>query len=298
MSSVPRDYRVVARLKNNRLWGQILLIFPHVKNQADAARALEVSETDIGKLLNMTIWPYIHHRQTWNSLAVSVATKLKETPDYLFDGRLYGQKPAALVLELDRPALESAGLLQLPERPDETLEAREDYLAVHTEIERLPPGMRAVVNEYFGLDTGAGRSTYKMAQDQGLSNAAVSQRLKRALRRLQARAHTDSWGRPTPPRVFSPDIRKKLRVLPRAGMTVACISCGNRYPMCKDGSPRAHRPRSGAVYCPGWRHPGQSPALPVMIARVDPTWTVESELERLRSGHRPLDIIIQTTTAI
>jgi RNA polymerase sigma factor (sigma-70 family) len=184
---MPKAYRVVAKLKNNRLWCAIKREFPDVRNQADAARALGETPSDLGGLLNMTRWP--SGQRGWWAIATRVATRLRETPEYLFDADLYGVKPETLDVEIDRPALESAGFLALSGGPDEYIERREDEELFDTSVSEAIATLNEREAQILRLRFGIGGAVEHTLEEVGQLFAVTPERIRqveaKALRKLR-----------------------------------------------------------------------------------------------------------------
>lgn len=182
-----KAYRVVAKLKNNRLWSAIRSEFPDVTTQSAAARALGCRPTEIGRLLNMTVWPC--GRRGWWFSARTLATRLRETPDYLFEAALYGVAPGPIALELDRPALEAAGVFALVPGPEEALDRREREQAFDSRIAEavstLSPREQRVIRGRFGLETGEALTCAAMGAREGVGGARITQIERKALAKLR-----------------------------------------------------------------------------------------------------------------
>lgn len=185
-------YRVLARVKNNRLWSTILRQWPGVHTQRKAAERLKVSETDLGRLLNIRYWPWNPQTQTWTLLATQIAKRLRETEEYLFDPELYGRAPRpVLALEFDRPALEATGLLPLPApAPDALVERTETKQALSQLLDGLPARERAVLVSRFGFDDRPEATLAEIGEAQGVTKERIRGIEANALRRLRHRLRT------------------------------------------------------------------------------------------------------------
>ena len=179
-----KPYRVVAKLKNNRLWMAIITVFPSVRTQSDAARALSESPTLIGKLLNMKT---SGRRQdgSWCTFIVRIATTLKDTPEYLFDAELYGQVPNRVELELEPCQLHSTGLLALSPAPDENLDQEELRLEIDHVLATLSHREQRILTLRFGLHGGADLTLTDTGAEMGVSKERVRQIEAKALRKLR-----------------------------------------------------------------------------------------------------------------
>ena len=178
-----RDYRIVAKLKNNRLWEAIRLMWPEVTTQAEAARRLNITPSEIGYLLNMTRYPNGQHG--WWRLALKIADALRETPDYLFDRELYGLKPDPLDITFDRPALEDFRRLMLPPvQPDQILESTENDAAIRAILNTLTPREQAVLERRYGFD-GPEQTQEEIGIEFKIGKGRVSQIESKGLSKLR-----------------------------------------------------------------------------------------------------------------
>ena len=100
-----KPYRIIARIKNNRLWQAILVLYPDVKTQADASRVLDMTQQDLGQYINLKRWPgrIVKGEIRWAKVAIKLSRALAYEPEYLFDPELYGvnavQAPKLIELE-------------------------------------------------------------------------------------------------------------------------------------------------------------------------------------------------------
>lgn len=181
-----KAYRIVAKLKNNRLWAAILRQWPGVKTQIEAAHRLGIAPNDLGRLLNMTVWPYSERRGgRWWPIADRVARRLRETPEYLFDRGFYGRMPAPLAVEFDRPALEASGLLSLPPAPDDVATAAALRETVREALTALKPREAEILRRRFGLADGDVETLDAIGADFGVGKDRINQIEKQALRKLR-----------------------------------------------------------------------------------------------------------------
>ena len=180
----PKPYRIVAKIKNNRLWTAIQEMFPGA-NQRHAAEKLGVGESLLGCYLNMTIFPYKYHQRYWSKSSRRIAGQLGHPVDYLFDPTLYGRKPLPQVeLEIDPRDLPALNLIALPPAPDEVL----DHALLRAKIQEVLLNFtereRTVLSDRFGLN-GEVRSLEEIACDQNVTRERIRQIENKALRKLQ-----------------------------------------------------------------------------------------------------------------
>ena len=185
-----RPYRVVVRVKNNRLWRAIKQAFPLVLSQSDAAGEIGITGTSLGVLLNMKKSPISKiGKDRWTLQARRVAEAVGESPEYLFDPALYGAGPIRAEVEVQPRQLADVGLLALPSSPDEVIGAREDQEVLDKALSKLPPRERRVLTERFGLDDGWEKPISEISDGLAVSTTRVRQIQARALRKLRHPSH-------------------------------------------------------------------------------------------------------------
>lgn len=181
----PKPYRIVAKIKNNRLWRAILDMFPAVQTAADASRALGVYQSVLGVLLNMRYWPYTE-RAGWTRTAMAIADRLAYPPEYLFDPQLYGRPPLPCVeIEIGPKELQTIGLLSLPPSPDEVVENHRVKAVLESALMKLTPRESDVLRRRYGLWDGTPVSVKDVAIDLDLSRSRIAQIEAKALRKLR-----------------------------------------------------------------------------------------------------------------
>jgi RNA polymerase sigma factor (sigma-70 family) len=206
-----KDYRILARLKNNRLWDALRTTWPDVVTQSDAARRLGCAPGDIGDLLNMSRWPYRQRPENlagWTPLATKIAEAVQETEDYLFDPVLYGRPPRRVELEIDHRQLLDAGVLALPEPPDEAFERTElqDYVA--RALQTLTPREQDVLQRRCGFGGAEPQTLREIADAYDRTPGRIRDIEAKALRKLRHPARSKRlrpWVYPDePPPVSAP----------------------------------------------------------------------------------------------
>lgn len=203
-------YRIIAKIKNNRLWTALRLQWPDARTQADMSRRVGFAHAaSLGSLLSIKRWPgcrrcqfgvgSAHHPNTINQCdrgwwpdAWRVADAVRSTPEYLFEPELYGQAPQTITLTLDRPALEATGMLALPSASPETLvldaeEARARIKALEEALTALTPRERWVLRLRFGLDNGDEHSTKEIGSKLMVTTHRICAIEAKAFRKLRYR---------------------------------------------------------------------------------------------------------------
>ena len=180
----PRPYRIVARIKNNRLWRAVCEIFPNVMNQAEAAAALNLNYGYFTNLLNMKIFPMCYGR--WTKTAEKIANSLGHTPEYLFDPELYGRKPIPRIeIEIGPTELSELDVpLALP-LPDQVFEEKMMVREVGGALMMIPPRLRDIIIQRFGLHGEKEKSLRELAREMNLSVERIRQMERQALMKLR-----------------------------------------------------------------------------------------------------------------
>ena len=191
--SIPA-YRLLARIKNNRLWRSIEINFGPQPTQRAAADVLHVRYATLVSLLSMKYWPGCGEkrvvcsrcREGWHAIAWILADKLRETPEYLFAPELYGRAPIVplLSLEFDRPALEATGVLGLNPAPDSFIEEEELQHGLARALASLSPREQTVLKLHFGFD-GPPQTLDSVGEQFRVSPSRIQQIEAKALRKLR-----------------------------------------------------------------------------------------------------------------
>ena len=188
-----RAYRIVAKIKNNRLWRSIEETFPTLKSQSAMSKKLRISQICLGELLNMKYWPYNVKRQRWTPTALYLSKRLGESPEYLFDPELYGKPPLVtqVSIETDRLALPDALRLMLPPEPSTSPEdalSQDDRVRLITEaLTLMTEREAAVLSLRFGLKDGDEHTYKEIGEKLGISNTRAQQIERTAIHKLTHR---------------------------------------------------------------------------------------------------------------
>jgi len=184
-----KAYRLLVKIKNNRLWSAIVRIHPDVQTQMDACRVLDITPTTLGPLLNMTRWPHNSKTGTWSRTAEDIARKLKDTPEFLFDGRLYGKRPIKreIAIEIgDEKWIEAhSAFLEIQGPPEEALMEKEIKLALKKVLATLTPKEEIILSYRFGLNDGNERTLDEVAEKFSRTKETIRQIEAKALRKLR-----------------------------------------------------------------------------------------------------------------
>ena len=178
----PKPYRILAKIKNNRLWTAIREMFPGA-NQRHAAERLGVGESLLGCYLNMKHFP--HNGRCWSKAGLRIADLLGHPVEYLFDHTLYGRKPLPQVeVEIDPRDLPALNLIALPPAPDEVL----DHALLRAKIQEVLLNFtereRTVLSDRFGLN-GEVRSLEEIACNMDVTRERIRQIENKALRKMR-----------------------------------------------------------------------------------------------------------------
>ncbi len=182
----PESYRLVGRLKNNRLWSAIVEQWPEVKTQSAAAAKLEMSGSEFGRILNMRFWPWSRTRHRWYERATRIAAMLGLPPEYLFDSDLYGIEPQKVEVEFTPSTM--AQLQAAAGNGETKLLASafkgEQKAAIGRALHTLTAREEHVIRERYGLD-GEERTYEAIGVELGVTRERVRQIQYKALRKLR-----------------------------------------------------------------------------------------------------------------
>ncbi len=176
-------YRLVGRLKNNRLWEAVVARFPAVQTQSQAARALDESVARFNDLLNMRVWPQRTDGR-WSPVAQRISLALGVDEDVLFDPVLYGKPPATVNVPLGVRSLPGiTPLLRLsPHQSYEQVEATRDIRAA---LDTLTPREARIIERRFGLDGKSPATLEDIGMDFAVSRERIRSIEAKALRKLR-----------------------------------------------------------------------------------------------------------------
>ncbi len=183
-----KDYRVVAKIKNNRILSQIEASgYPSIIRFCEA---MQLSYTGVVNLISLSR-PAMTTKGEWCKLAVDLASALGVEPEDLFsEKQAEGFGPSRVVVrEVDEymVSLESAAPLAL-----EVHHAIEDDDLVQKLQEPLNDRERKMIAMHYGLD-GEGEHTFdEIAQEFSIGRARVWQIINKAARKMKQ--HADRLG--------------------------------------------------------------------------------------------------------
>jgi len=189
-----RAYRLITKIKNNRLWESIVEAYPFVRNQSQAAKVLKVNQSTIGNLLNMKEWPY-GTKHGWTPTAIHLGKMLGQSPEFLFDPALYGMPPLVteVTMTIDRPMLPDSFMLMLPESaPDMVFDHRDREHAITNALDLLTTTQAEVVKLRFGLGGYDEHTLAEVGAKLNISPERARQIESRALRLLRNPMQADN----------------------------------------------------------------------------------------------------------
>jgi len=186
-----KPYKIVARIKNNRLWQAILALYPEVKNQSHAATILKTTPSVFGLLLNMKWWParLIHDEIRWAPIAERISKALAYEPEYLFDPIYYGVKtveaPKLVELEVGMAEIDKLTYLGLPPPVEDVIDAMDLHTHVEKALETLTPREEQVVR-----DRQNGETYEEIGERMCVVRERVRQIEAKAIRKLRASSNS------------------------------------------------------------------------------------------------------------
>lgn len=177
------DYRIVAKVKNNRIL--TLIEQAGYSTIAEFCRANGLIPSAVSALVSMREAP--RGVNGWYKGTIDLATALRVQPDELFNARqLTGGNARTITREVDETEL-SLDHISMNDRliapPDEAVTAKVD---VGHMLDALKPRERKVIEMLFGLGEYCGTSTLaEVAADIGVSVERARQIEMKALRRMR-----------------------------------------------------------------------------------------------------------------
>jgi hypothetical protein len=172
-----RPYRIVARLKNNRLWSAACRAFsldPTTASQSAIGRALGLDPSTIGHLLNMRKWPGKRGSDgsiEWTDRALDISAMVAEPPEWLFDPSLYGRQANRLSIEVSEQQVIGDGGIK-------AIEDRVTVAQCHTRAALSPRAKAITLGE----------------EDPRISKGRVHQIRKQAVRKMHLDALYEKYG--------------------------------------------------------------------------------------------------------
>jgi RNA polymerase sigma factor (sigma-70 family) len=181
-----KAYRIVAKIKNNRLHEAIAERFPGMRVNRVAA-LVGVQESLLYSYINMREWPWNKRRGEWTANALRLASALEREPEYLFDPALYGRPPFPVVeVTCDGPELlDVLHMSRRLELPDEAVRAKEALAALGAAIDDLKPREREVLARRFGLESGEEESLRAVGRAMNVQPERIRQIEAKALSKLR-----------------------------------------------------------------------------------------------------------------
>ena len=189
-----KPYKLVVRIKNNRLWRAVLELYPEVETQLQAADVCGVTGSRFDALLNMKHWPgrIVREGIRWTVSATQVAKTLGHEPSYLFDPAYYGIKaveaPKFVEFEVAINEIEQRHLMELPPPAEELAEKLQLESNLIKTMASLTPREEGVLRMRFGIGTADGKE-YTLAEVAEKMHFRGSERARqiegKALRKLR-----------------------------------------------------------------------------------------------------------------
>lgn len=179
-----KDYRIVAKVRNNRI---LSLIEAEGSRSAMAfCKARGLGYAQVAALIAMKLAPK-GARGEWLKIAIDLATALRVQPDELFNARqMQGGNAATITRHVNETelSLESTTIEdRLLPSPDSAVTARVD---VEHLMGCLTPCYRRVVEMAYGLNGQGGEMTFReIGAEIGVSGERIRQMLAKAMRKMR-----------------------------------------------------------------------------------------------------------------
>ena len=187
-----KPYKLVVRIKNNRLWRAVLELHPEVKTQMQAANACGVTLSRFDSLLNMKHWPgrFVKDEICWSVASTQVAKALGHELIYLFDPAYYGvkavQAPKFIEFEVAINEIEQRHLMELSPPAEEFAEKLKLESNVTKTMASLTPREEGVLRMRFGIGGGKEYTLAEVAEKMHFKGSErIRQIESKALRKLR-----------------------------------------------------------------------------------------------------------------
>lgn len=187
LSGHRKDYRIVVRVKNNRM-------LRHIEDAgygsiAAFSRAFGLNHQWVGELINMKR-PAQKNNGEWSALAMHISDALAVNPEDLFNERQAAADfdRVSGVIEFDEPTivgLDDRAALSIEAPSAAVNEEMRDLLAKGMEV--LSPRYRDVLSARYGLNGEPERTLDEVASDIGVHRERVRQIEQVAIRRVMGR---------------------------------------------------------------------------------------------------------------
>lgn len=226
-----RPFRVVAKLKNNRLI-RAREQLGHMTTVA-AARAIGVDNHLLGTYEAMTRSPWNKKRGGWNESALRIAHAYAYHPEELWPDVIQSVRATSATLELAEPVMAVAADFDAKELTEQTRKA----------LATLTPREEKVLRKRFGIGERSDQTLEEVAEDFDVHRERIRQIEGKALRKLRHPALSKALK----PFVLD-DPSAQPPQPPRGTRRVTCPGCG------RVTVENAHHPyRTGSVSAGTWR---------------------------------------------
>lgn len=184
MSAVEKDYVLVVKVKNAPMLRAMRRA--GFQNAAQLSRVCQVSQSEIGRFLNLRTAPLSVNG--WRTSVQQIAAALSCLPEDLFPPQHFEKALAINSGEAEVSAEEVAALLPPAGDPQLLLEAAEGHRILDEAIGALPEREARVLRQRFGLDGEAPKTSREIGESEGVTGACIRQVEARALSRIKRRS--------------------------------------------------------------------------------------------------------------
>ncbi len=184
MGGPVKDYAVQIRVKNN--WFLTKMREVGFESVAALSRFCGISQSTIGKLVNLQRAPTNLRDAEWRGVVVRLSEALRCMPEDLFPPQHVRAplKKSTATLELGAAEVQFLLPAETDYLPDVTLEREEAADQIAEALSRLPIREAKIIRERFGFD-GERKTLEEIGNEFGLSKDRIRQLEESALRRLR-----------------------------------------------------------------------------------------------------------------
>lgn len=195
----PKDFRVIVKLKNNRL---IERRERHGLTQEVISKIIGISQAEYSAYECLSKKPWLRNRCGeiigWTDGAKKIAAFYDCEPTELWPEVLDKIETSTILRKLDVsdiPALEASGIMKaLAPGPHESMETKELVVAIEEALRKLTPREEFVIKRRFGLDGERAGSLVEIGKNIGKSAEYTRFIERRAMGKLRNGGARNVWG--------------------------------------------------------------------------------------------------------
>jgi RNA polymerase sigma factor (sigma-70 family) len=177
-----KDYLIEVKVKNNLLHKAMLE--EGINTVAELSRLSAVSDSTIGRYLNLTVSPINKKTGAWHKNYVKVCSFLRRLPEDLYPAQ-HINAPLKKNKSQFEESFEDLSSYLLPKNPDENIKIADMRKMINHAARKLTPRESDIIKKRFGLDDFETHTYEQIAQQYGLSRETIKISEAHALRKLR-----------------------------------------------------------------------------------------------------------------